>query len=197
MSDKTKFYFCEFFLAVPFLILNENFWDDSAERLFLQEKAVLEETCLALGTGWLAACFDLASCFCLVRAIKLNIVQLMWPLPTTRLGSPLAQRSRACTMGLLLESSGSRAQLRCEWHFGVLEKIFLPSMIGMQWYAGLSLVVLGRLSCGCTKLAHLLPEGSRKLGSLSTFLSWKQSALGLSSFLLSLFRRIGYEFIMP
>ena len=45
------------------------------ERLFLQEKAVLEETCLALGAGWLVACLDLASCFCLVRAIKLNIIQ--------------------------------------------------------------------------------------------------------------------------
>ncbi len=80
--------------------------------------------------GWLAACLDLASCFCLVRAIKLNNVQLTWSLPMTRLGSPSARRSRACTMGLLLESSGSRAQLHREWHFRVLKKIFCH-----QWLA--------------------------------------------------------------
>ncbi len=137
------------------------------------------------------------SCFCLVRAIKLNIVQLMWPLPRIRLGSPLAWRSHTRNIGLLLESSGSRAQLHHERHFGVFEKIFSPLMIGVQQCAGLSLVVLGRLAHGYTKLANLLPEGSRKLGSLLAFLSWKQLALGLSSFLLSLCRKIGYEFIMP
>ncbi len=88
------------------------------------------------------------------------------PLPTTRLGSPLARRSHARTMGLLLESSGSQAQLCRKWHFGVLNKNFSPSMIGVQRYAGLSLVVLWRLACGRTKLANLLPEGSCKLGSL-------------------------------
>jgi hypothetical protein len=111
------------------------------------------------------------SFFCLVRAIKLNIIQLMWPLPMTRLGSPSALRSRACIMGLLVESSGSRAQLRHKWHFGVLEKNFLPLMIGVQQYAGLSFVVFGRLAHGRIKLANLLPEGSRELGSLLALLS--------------------------
>ncbi len=80
---------------------------------------------------------------------------------------------------------------------GSLKRTFLSLMIGVQWYAGLSLVVLWRLTRSRTKSANLLPEFSRKLGSLSAFLSWKQSALGLSSFLLSLCSRIGYEFIMP
>jgi hypothetical protein len=70
-----------------------------------------------------------------------------------------ADNQTRLTMDLLLESSGSQAQLRCEWHFRVLEKIFLLSMIGVQQYAVLSLVVLGRLACGCTKLANLLQEG--------------------------------------
>ncbi len=121
--------------------------------------------------GWLAACLDQASCFCLVRAIKPNIDQLTWPLPMTRLGSLSAQRSRTCTMGLFLESSGSRAQLRCKQHFGVLEKIGFPSMIGVQRWAGLFVVVLGRLARGRTEPANLLPEGSHKLLSLSAFLS--------------------------
>ncbi len=130
----------------------------------------MEETCLALG-HWLACCFlDLVICFCLVRAIKLNIVQLTWPLPTTRLGSPSARRSCTRTMDLLLESSGSRVQLHHEYHFRVLKKSFLPSMISVQQYTGLSLVVLGRLACGRTKLANLLQEGSsRKLLSLLAF----------------------------
>ncbi len=72
---------------------------------------------------------------------------------------------------LLLESSGSQTQLHCKWHFGVLEKIFLLLMISMQQYAGLSLVVLGRLACGRTKSANLLQEGSwQKILSLLAFL---------------------------
>jgi hypothetical protein len=47
-------------------------------------------------------------------------------------------------------------------HFGVLERIFLPLMIGVQQYAGLSLVILGRLARGHTKSAILPPEGSQK-----------------------------------
>jgi hypothetical protein len=44
-------------------------------------------------------------------------------------------------------------------------------MIGVQQCADLFLVVLGRLTCGHTKLANLLPEGSQKhLLSLSAFL---------------------------
>jgi hypothetical protein len=55
MSDKTKFYFCEWlFLAVPFPTHSPKKSENvSAEQLFLQEKAVLEETCLASGR-WLA-----------------------------------------------------------------------------------------------------------------------------------------------
>ncbi len=55
---------------------------------------------------------------------------------------------------------------------GSLKGIFLPLMIGVQKYAGLSLVVLGRLARGRTKSANLLPKGSCKLGSLLAFLSW-------------------------
>jgi hypothetical protein len=74
-------------------------------------------------------------------------------------------------MGLLLESSGSQDQLHREWHFGVLEKDFLQLMIGVQQYAGLSLVVLGRLAHGRTKLTHLLQEDSwQKILSLLAFL---------------------------
>ncbi len=43
---------------------------------------------------------------------------------------------------------------------------FLPLMIGVQQYAGLSLVVLGRFARGRTKLANLLPEGSCKTPQL-------------------------------
>jgi hypothetical protein len=43
-------------------------------------------------------------------------------------------------------------------------------MIGMEQCAGLFLVVLGRLACGRTKSANLLPEGSRKVLSLLAFL---------------------------
>ncbi len=50
------------------------------------------------------------------------------------------------------------------------QKEFLPSMIGMQQYTGLSLVVLGRLARGCTKSANLLQEGFwREILSLSAF----------------------------
>jgi hypothetical protein len=41
-----------------------------------------------------------------------------------------------------------------------LQQDFLPLMIGVQQYAGLSLVVLGRLASGRTKSANLLQEGS-------------------------------------
>jgi hypothetical protein len=51
------------------------------------------------------------------------------------------------------------------------KRIFLPLMISMQRYAGLALVVLGRLARGHTKLANLLQEGSwQKILSLSAFL---------------------------
>ncbi len=54
---------------------------------------------------------------------------------------------------------------------GSSKRFFLPSMIGVQQYAGLSLVVLGRLARGRTKLANLLQEGSwRKILSLLAFL---------------------------
>jgi hypothetical protein len=44
-------------------------------------------------------------------------------------------------------------------------------MIGVQQYAGLSLVILGRLARGRTKSANLLQEGSwRKILSLSALL---------------------------
>jgi hypothetical protein len=67
---------------------------------------------------------------------------------------------------------------------GVLKKIFLPLMIGMQQYAGLSLVVLWRLARGRTKLANLLPEGSqRKILSLLAFLSWNKTTPQLVGFL--------------
>ncbi len=120
---------------------------------------------------WFAACLDQVSCFCLVRAIKPNINQLRWPLLTTRLGSLSAWHSRAPTMGSFLESSGSRAQLCHKQHFGVFERNFSLSIIGVQGCAGLFLVVLGRLAPGCTKLANLLPEGSQQhLLSLLAFL---------------------------
>ncbi len=69
------------------------------------------------------------------------------------------------------------------------QKEFLPLMIGMQQYTVSSLVVLGRLARGRTKLANVPSEGSCKLGSLLAFLSWKQSALGLLMFFFSLCRR--------
>jgi hypothetical protein len=84
-------------------------------------------------------------------------------------------------MGLLLESSGSQAQLHPEWHFGVLENIFSPSMIGVQQYAGLSLVVLeGLLAAAKNRLISynkVLDKNSQLVGilvchegSLSAFL---------------------------
>jgi hypothetical protein len=112
-------------------------------------KALLEETSLALGG------LDLVSCLCLVRASKLTINQLMWPLLTTRLGSLLARRSSVHTKGLLLESSKLWTQLRRNLHFGVLGGIFLPSMIGILQCANLSLVVLGRHACNRIKLVDL------------------------------------------
>ncbi len=52
------------------------------------------------------------------------------------------------------------------------QKDFLSSIIGVQQYAGLSLVVLGRLAYGRTKSVNLLTESSqRKLLSLLAFMS--------------------------
>ncbi len=91
----------------------------------------------------------------------------------------------ACSWSLLGHEPNSATSST----LGSSKRMFLPSMIDVQKCAGLLLVDLGRLACGRTKPANLLPEGSCKLGSLSAFLSWKQQALSLSSFLLSLCRR--------
>ncbi len=151
-ASTMKFVFCEFFLVVPFCACHKK----------VLRKAVLEKTYLALGRWLLVACLDLSSCFCLVRASKPTVNQLMQPLPTTRLVSLSAWHSCAHTMGLFLESLGSQAQLCRKQHFGVLKKNFLPSTIGVQQCAGLFLVILGRLACGHKKSANLLPEGSQK-----------------------------------
>ncbi len=58
-------------------------------------------------------------------------------------------------------------------------KEFLPSMIDVQQYAGLSLVVLGRLARGCTKSANLLPEGSCQ-NSLAHWYSCRNRILKLT-----------------
>ncbi len=132
--------------------------------------------------GWLAACLDWASCFCLVKASKSNINQLTWPLPTTRLGS----------IGSALKRLHQRVKGPTQPQVALWgpQKNFLPSMIGMQHYTGLSLVVVGKHASGCTILAILLPEGSwRKLLSLLAFLSWKQQTLSLLAFLWSPCRR--------
>jgi hypothetical protein len=55
MSDKTKFYFCKFFLAVPFFVCNKIILRRLHRTAVPTRKAVLEETCLALG-HWLACC---------------------------------------------------------------------------------------------------------------------------------------------
>ncbi len=167
-----------------------------ANRLSLRERQFWNRHTQHWDAGsWQVACLDLASCFCLVRASKPTIEQLMWPLPMTRLVSLSARRSRAHTMGSILESSGSCGQLHHKQHFGVLKKIFLPSMIGVQQCAGLFLVVLRRLACGRTKLANLLPEGSQKhLLSLLAFLRALKEAFRHSCRAL---QKLCYVFIMP
>ncbi len=154
----TKFYFCELFLAVPFFAQSDSFWDGLGGMDVTDvpsRKAVLEETCLAWS-------LNLTSCFCFVRASKPIINQLTWPIPRICLGSLSAQRLRMHIKGTILESSGSWAQLCRKYFFRILDKNFPPLMIGVQRYAGLSLEVLKRLACSCTKLANLLPEGSWK-----------------------------------
>ncbi len=138
----TKFYFHKSFLTVPFLAQSNTFWDNLGGTDVTDvtlRKAVLEETCLAWG-------LDLVSCFCLVRARKLTINQLMQPPPTTRLGSLLVWRSCVCTRGSLLESLGSWAQLQCKLHFGVFDKIF------HRWWSGSS----NALACPWRSLEGLL-----------------------------------------
>ncbi len=129
-----KFYSCKFVLAIPFPSRHKKIWERLGRMAVPMRKAVLEETCLAWGLDW-------ASCFCPVRASKLTINQLMRPLPTTRLGSLLAWRSRAHTMRLLLEALGSWAQLHHELHFRVLEGSFchqwlVPSdVLAFPWWS--------------------------------------------------------------
>ncbi len=83
----------------------------SEELLLLQERQSWKGHTYHWDAGWLAACLDLACCFCLVRASKPIINQLTWPTPTIRVGSLLAQRSCVRNRGSILESSGSWAQL--------------------------------------------------------------------------------------
>ncbi len=143
----TKFYFCKLFLAVPFLTCQKIFRECLDGTAVPTRKAVLEKNAQHWG-------IDLASCFCLVRASKLTINQLTWPIPTTRLGSLLALCLRVCARRLLLETLDLRAQLCCKSHFEVLERNFPPLMIGVQQCASLSLVVLG-LAHNHVKLANL------------------------------------------
>ncbi len=149
-----------------------------AGMAFPTRKAVLGTTCLTWDAGWLAACHDWASCFCHARAIKLSIPQPMRHLPMTRLQSPLAQRSPACTAGLLLGQSGpddsaasrtwgsSKKQFRCQWSACSNDTLAHHK-------------VLGRLACSRTKLANPPSEGSCENGSLSAFLSWNVESLSL------------------
>ncbi len=108
-ASKMKFYFCELFLTVPFPAHLKKNWEPLGGTAVPTKKSK---------AGWLAACLDLASCFCLVRAIKPNIDRVTLPLLTTRLGSLLARCLCAHTMGLFLESSGSRSQLSFVWRSG-------------------------------------------------------------------------------
>ncbi len=116
--------------------------------MFLQDKQSWRRNAQRWDAGWLAACHNLASCFCLVRDVRLNIVQLMRPLPKTRLGFPSALRSRARTMGLFLESSGSEAQLCRKQHFWVLEKIFFAVD---DWHAAIRWLILGGPWKACSR----------------------------------------------
>jgi hypothetical protein len=62
VRKKTKFQFCELFLAGPFPTHCQKKSENvSAERLFLQEKQSWKRHALRWDTGWLAACHDLAS----------------------------------------------------------------------------------------------------------------------------------------
>ncbi len=136
-----------------------------AEWLFPRGRQSWERHTLHRDAGWLAACRNSTSCFCLVKAIKLNIVQiqLTWPLPTTRLGSLLAQRSRACTLGSFLKSSGHKPNSAAS--------SFLLLMIGVQQCAGFSWWSLEGLLTAPQNWPILPPEGSCELGSLLTYLS--------------------------
>jgi hypothetical protein len=183
---------------VPFLVLNENFWDASAERLFLQGKGNLGKDIPSIGmlVGLLLASTWWAASALLEPSSSTSSSWCgLCPRPDWAphwLGA-CTLAPRACSWTL----QGHEPNYAASSTSGSSKKIFLPSMIGVQQYTVLSLVVLGRLAHGRTKLANLPSEGSCELGSLSAFLSWKQSTLGLSLFLLSLCRRIGYEFIMP
>jgi hypothetical protein len=56
----TKFYFREFFFAVPIVASRETFEKILTERMFLRKMVVLRETYLASGC-WLACCFCFVS----------------------------------------------------------------------------------------------------------------------------------------
>ncbi len=136
-ASTTKFYFCELFLAVSFPARSKTKSENVQRNGCSYKKSK---------AGWLAAFLDQASCFCLVRAIKPNIDQLTWPMPTTRLGSLSAWRSCACTMGSFLESSGSQAQLCRKQHFGVLKKNAVN-----DWRAARCWLVLGGPGKACSR----------------------------------------------
>ncbi len=109
-SDETKFIFTSCFLLSHFLLVPKNS-ETSRQTAVPTRKAVSKRHAWLWDAGWLAACLNLASCFCLIRASKPIVDRLTWPLPTIRLDSLLAWRSRARTRGSILESSGSWAQL--------------------------------------------------------------------------------------
>ncbi len=151
----------------------------SSERLFLREKQ-----------GWLACCLPLLGklllpCLSYQAQHQPADVASADNLTGLPVGLALARLHHGIVLGVFRVTRPTPLQvaLRGPW------KEFFLSMISMQQCAGLFLVVLGRLACGRTKPANLLPEDSCKLLSLSAFLSWKQQVLSLLVFLLSLSRR--------
>ncbi len=85
---KQNFIFASCFLWSHFSFATKIKSECLARTAVPTRKAVLGKTCLTWDADWLAACHDRASCFCHARVIKLSILQLMQPLPMTRLGSP-------------------------------------------------------------------------------------------------------------
>ncbi len=155
----TKFYFCKFFLAVPFPArLPKKSENVSVERLF---QAMLAGLLLALTRQAASALLELSS-----PTLTSWRDFFQWPeWAPYWLGACTPapwDRSRRRVMGPTL----LQVALWGPW------KEFSPSMIGVQQCAGLFLVVLGRLAHGHTKPANLLTEGSHKLLSLLAFLSW-------------------------
>jgi hypothetical protein len=109
----TKFYFLQVVSCGPISCSSQKILRMPWRNGCLYKKGSLGKDMPSIWT-LVAACHDLVSCFCLVRASEPTINQLMWPLPTTRLVSLLAWRLHALSRGSILESSGSWAQLHCK-----------------------------------------------------------------------------------